>query len=219
VSAQFPQPRGSAGSGDAPRGPRLPDPPRPRFRFRWWFAWILGLLVINYWIASRSTQAPPRVRVPYSPFFLQQVDAGHVASITSKGTAVQGTFTLPLSYAGSKSTKRFKTEIPTFADTNSLSQLLQRKGVVVNAEPLQTGGPWWENLLLGFGPTILFVFLLFWLMRRAGRMQNILGQFGRSRARLYEPTGDRVTFADVAGIDEAKQELSEVVDFLRDAEK
>jgi len=195
----------------------VPQP--PRFRFRWWFAWILGLLVINYWIASRSTQAPPRVRVPYSPFFLQQVNARHVASITSKGTAVQGTFTLPLSYAGSKATKRFKTEIPTFADTNSLSQLLQRKGVVVNAEPLQTGGPWWENLLLGFGPTILFVFLLFWLMRRAGRMQNILGQFGRSRARLYEPTGDRVTFADVAGIDEAKQELSEVVDFLRDAEK
>jgi len=219
VSAQLPQQRGSAGSGDAPRGPRLPPPPRPRFRFRWWFAWILGLLFINYWIASRSTQAPPRVRVPYSPFFLTQVNAGHVASITSKGTAVQGTFTLPLSYAGSKATKRFKTEIPTFADTNSLSQLLQRKGVVVNAEPLQTGGPWWENLLLGFGPTILFVFLLFWLMRRAGRMQSILGQFGRSRARLYEPTGDRVTFADVAGIDEAKQELSEVVDFLRDAEK
>jgi cell division protease FtsH len=50
-------------------------------------------------------------------------------------------------------------------------------------------------------------------------MQSVLGQFGRSKARLYEPTGDRVTFADVAGIDEAKQELSEVVDFLRDAEK
>src|SRR5690349_8221888 len=56
-------------------------------------------------------------------------------------------------------------------------------------------------------------------MRRGSSMQNILGNFGRSRARQYEATGDRVTFADVAGIDEAKQELSEVVDFLRDAEK
>jgi cell division protease FtsH len=177
------------------------------------------LLVVNYLVASHATRAPGRLRVPYSPFFLEQVDTGHVASITSKGTTVQGTFTTAQSYAGSKASTRFQTEIPTFADTNSLSQLLQRKKVVVNAEPLQSGLPWWENLLVGFGPTILFVFLLFWLMRRAGGMQSILGQFGRSKARLYEPVGDRVTFADVAGIDEAKQELSEVVDFLRDAGK
>jgi cell division protease FtsH len=142
-----------------------------------------------------------------------------LASITSTGSTVQGTFSTPESYSGSKKTTRFQTEIPTFADTDALSQLLQRKGVVVNANSLDKGTPWWENLLFGFGPTILFLALLFWLMRRAGSMQNILGQFGRSRARLYEPEGDRVTFADVAGIDEAKQELSEVVDFLRDAEK
>jgi len=219
VSAQPPQPRGPAGSGEPSGGPQPPAPTRPRFRFRWWIYWIVGLLVINYWIASRETQAPARLQVPYSPFFLAQVKAGHVASITSKGTAVQGTFTVAESYAGSKSATRFKTEIPAFADINALSQLLQQKNVVVNAEPLETGTPWWEDLLVGFGPTILFVVLIFWFMRRAGRMQSILGQFGRSKARLYEPTGDRVTFADVAGIDEAKQELSEVVDFLRDAEK
>src|SRR5439155_11093343 len=92
-------------------------------------------------------------------------------------------------------------------------------GVAVNAQPLDTAAPWWENLLLGFGPTILFVLLLFWLMRRAGNLQNILGSFGRSRARRYQPSGDRVTFADVAGIEEAKAELSEVVDFLRHPEK
>jgi cell division protease FtsH len=57
------------------------------------------------------------------------------------------------------------------------------------------------------------------LMRRAGNVQNVLGSFGRSRARRYQPTGDRVTFADVAGIDEAKAELTEVVDFLRHPEK
>jgi cell division protease FtsH len=201
------------------RGPRLPKPTPPRFRFGWWIAWIVGLLVLNYYVGSRATQPQARVRVPYSPFFLQQVDAGHVASITSKGTAVQGTFTSPQSYAGGKATRRFQTEIPAFADTNSLSQLLQRKGVVVNAKPLDSGVPWWESLLVGFGPTILLVGLFVWLSRRAGGMQSILGQFGRSNARRYEPGGDRVTFADVAGIDEAKQELSEVVDFLRDADK
>jgi cell division protease FtsH len=177
------------------------------------------LLVLNYWAGSRATQAPSRVRVPYSPFFLQQVTAGHVREITSKGTAIQGSFTKPERYQGSKATTKFKTEIPEFADTKALSQLLQRKGVTVNAQPLDKGGPWWENLLLGFGPTILFVGLLFWLMRRAGSMQNVLGSFGRSSARRYEPSGDPVTFADVAGIDEAKAELSEVVDFLRHPDK
>ena len=61
--------------------------------------------------------------------------------------------------------------------------------------------------------------LLFWLFRRAGNVQNALGAFGRSRARRYEPSGDKVTFADVAGIEEAKDELSEVVDFLRNPDK
>jgi cell division protease FtsH len=75
------------------------------------------------------------------------------------------------------------------------------------------------GLLVGFGPTILFVFLLFWLFRRAGNVQNALGAFGRSRARRYEASGDKVTFADVAGIEEAKDELSEVVDFLRRPDK
>jgi len=200
---------------------RLPKtaPTPPRFRWRWWIAWAIGLLVLNYWVASRATQTPVRVRVPYSPFFLQQVQSGHVGSITSKGTAIQGTFTKPLQYDGEKPTTRFKTEVPTFADTNALSRLLQRKGVVVNAQPLDTGLPWWENLLFGILPTVLFIGLLFWLMRRAGSVQNILGSFGRSGARRYQPAGDRVTFADVAGVDEAKQELTEVVDFLRGPEK
>jgi hypothetical protein len=147
------------------------------------------------------------------------VTVGQVKEITSKGTAVQGTFTQKESYAGSKPSTLFRTEIPAFADNNALSRLLQQKRVTVNAQPLDTGASWWQNLLLGFGPTILFVLLLFWLMRRAGNVQNVLGSFGRSRARRYQPSGDRVTFADVAGIDEAKAELTEVVDFLRHPDK
>src|SRR6202044_1708025 len=61
--------------------------------------------------------------------------------------------------------------------------------------------------------------LLVLLMRRAGGVQGALGAFGRSKARRYEPSGTKVTFADVAGIDEAKAELTEVVDFLSHPEK
>jgi cell division protease FtsH len=186
---------------------------------RGWIIFFLALLVVNFYFSARAMQPSSRVRVPYSPFFLTQVKDGHVKEITSKGTTVQGTFTQKLSYQGSKPTNRFRTEIPTFADENALSHLLQQKGVVVNAVPLDKGAVWWQSLLLGFGPTILFVFLLFWLMRRAGNVQNVLGSFSRSRARRYQPSADRVTFADVAGIEEAKEELSEVVDFLRNPDR
>jgi cell division protease FtsH len=205
-------------SGSPPPAPRgsTPSPGRPSFRpGRWWILFALGLLAFNFYLGSRATQAPSRVRVPYSPFFLQQVRAGHVTQITSKGTAIQGTFTQKIKYQDSKPTTRFRTEIPAFADNDALSHLLEQKGVVVNAQPLDTGAPWWQNLLLGFGPTLLFLGLLFWLFRRAGNVQNMLGQFGRSSARRYQQSGDKVTFADVAGIEEAKAELTEVVDFLR----
>jgi cell division protease FtsH len=204
----------------SPSGSSPASPQPPRFRpGRAWILFFLGLLVINFYVSARATRPAARVRVPYSPFFLQQVNAGHVKAITSKGTAIQGTFTQPERYAKSKPTRLFATEIPTFADNVALARLLQQKGVVVNAQPLDTGAPWWENLLLGFGPTILFVGLLLWLMRRAGNVQNILGSFGRSSARRYQPSGDRVTFDDVAGIEEAKEELQEVVDFLRNPDK
>src|SRR5438874_4574752 len=202
-------------SPPAPRGSSPNKPQQPRFRpSTRWIVFALVVLAFNLYAGSRATKPAARLRVPYSPFFLQQVRAGHVKQITSKGTAIQGTFTQKETYSGSKPTTLFKTEIPAFADNNALSGLLEEKGVVVNAQPLDTGAPWWQNLLLGFGPTILFIFLLFWLMRRAGNVQNLLGNFGRSRAQRYQPTGDKVTFADVAGIDEAKEELSEGVDFL-----
>ena len=204
----------------APRGTSPTSPQRPRIRFgRNWILLLLVLLALNIFLGSRAMNETSRVRVPYSPFFLNQVRAGHVKEITSKGTAIQGTFTEKQTYGDSGPTDHFRTEIPAFADNDALSKLLQSKGVVVNAQPLDTGTPWWQSLLLFFGPTILFVALLFFLLRRAGNVQNVLGQFGRSRASRYQASSDRVTFKDVAGIDEAKDELSEVVDFLRRPER
>ena len=187
---------------------------------------MLALFAINFFVSRAFVnQEVRRVRVPYSPTFLEQVRADNVVAITSKGTAVQGSFSKAVKYPPdakkAKPTTSFKTEIPAFANTDQLAKELQSHGVTINAQPLDTGPPWWESLLLGFGPTLLFLGLGIWLLRRlsAGGGAGGLMSFGRSRARRYEATEGRVTFADVAGIDEAKAELTEVVDFLKSPEK
>src|SRR5215470_10566025 len=209
--------REDAAPPPAPRGSSPATPQRSPWRPRpGWIIFFLALLALNVFLSARAMREATRVRVPYSPYFLTQVKDDHVSGITSKGTAIQGEFTKEQSYKGSKPTTKFRTEVPAFANTDQLSKLLQEHNVTVNAQPLDKGAPWWQQLLFGFGPTLVFIFLLVWLMRRAGNVQNLLGSFGRSSARRYQPAGDKVTFKDVAGIDEAKEELSEVVDFLRD---
>src|SRR5262245_16246651 len=127
------------------RADRKPStPPSPgRGRLARWLPFVVGLLIINYWAGSRAMAEESRVRVPYSPFFLDQVRAGNVVEITSKGTAIQGMLAQPESYDDSEPTTSFKTEIPAFADTDALSRLLQRERVIENARPLDSGASWW----------------------------------------------------------------------------
>jgi cell division protease FtsH len=200
-------------------GRTRPKPRRGWRRSAIYGALIVALLIVNYSLAHRATEVR-RIRVPYSPFFLAQVRDGNVAEITSQVTAIQGRFRKSVAPpTGGHRAKLFATEIPAFADTKALSQLLQSKGVVINAEPLDRGVVWWKGLLFGFGPTIIFILLMVVIFRRIGRPQSMLGSFGRSKAKRYEPGGSTVSFADVAGIDEAKRELTEIVDFLRNPEK
>jgi cell division protease FtsH len=187
---------------------------------------VLALLGLNLYISSQALRPASRVAIPYYPTFINQVDAGNVSSISSTGNSVQGTFKTAVKYPSDSKTAHpttnFSTQIPSFANGSSLQNLLQTHGVTINAHPLSTGPSVWESLLFGFGPTILFVLLLVWFMRRAAAMGGGGGglmSFGRSRARRVEASDQPVTFADVAGIDEAKSELSEIVDFLRNPEK
>jgi cell division protease FtsH len=185
---------------------------------------LLALLAVNWIVASLMLGPAPRTKVSYT-FFTTQVDAGNVKEITSTADKIEGEFKKKVGYPpGSKDAKqvdRFTTQRPSFA-TDDLFKELQDTGALVNANPPDQPAPLWRQVLVGFGPTLLFVGLLIWFLRRsaAGGGLGGLGGFGRSRARLYEPdSGPRVTFADVAGIDEVKSEVTEIVDFLRRPER
>jgi cell division protease FtsH len=190
---------------------------------RFWV--LLGvLLVLNY--LSVAIFAPGRERsvtIPYQPDFVQQVEAGNVVKISSTGETVSGEFEREYKPQGQddvEAAKNFETEIPTFANTDELSAALEENDVTVEAEPINQGRGFLLNLILGFGPVILLVALFIWLSRRAvGGQTGAIGAFGRSRARRIEGAETKVTFNDVAGIDESKQELTEVVDFLKNPDR
>ena len=185
------------------------------------------LLLVNWVVSSLLLGPPARERVSYT-FFLTQVDAGNVQAITSTADTIEGAFKKKVSYtpeaaSGNAAVQvdRFTTQRPSFAD-DDLFRKLQANGVPVNANNPDQPTPLWEQILVGFGPTLLLVGLLVWFWRRASAGGGLggVGGIGRSRAKLYQPSAaPRTTFADVAGIDEVKNEVSEIVDFLRDSER
>ena len=191
------------------------------------FGWLLLVLLLVNWVLSALLLAPAaRQRVSYT-FFLSQVDARNVQEITSTGDTIEGALKKKVPYTpegsstGAVQVDRFTTQRPSFAE-DDLFRRLQATGVPVNANDPDRPAPLWQQLLLGFGPTLLFVGVAVWLWRRAaaGGGPGGIGGIGRSRATLYEPdSAARTAFADVAGIDEVKNEVSEIVDFLRDSEK
>jgi cell division protease FtsH len=213
----------------APDGRGMPEEHKPAPPHRWRGLWIffLVLLALN-WLSVLVFQpaGQPRVTVPFSPYFLNQLEAGQVKSISAKSGAIDGTFKTQVHYPESTSTPTtlFATQVPSFWNTNELTTLLQSKGVEVNAKNPNTGTSLLAELLLGFGPTLLLFAVIYFIARRAmtaggGGGLGGLGAFGRSQARRVDPEKIRVTFDDVAGIDEAKGELTEIVDFLKTPER
>jgi cell division protease FtsH len=198
----------------AKKTPMLPWSPR---RF---FVILAALFFLNWVIVQIFAPPTERITVPYNPTFLTEVRESNVKEISSTGETVKGEFREDVSYDGDKA-RDFETEVPTFANEDELANLLEENDVVVSANPPGERSLL-ETILFSFGPTILLVLLFVWLFRRAAQSAGgggMLSQFSRSRARRVEPETQTVTFDDVAGIDEAKSELAEVVDFLRNPER
>ena len=220
-------PARTPGSNDGV-GPGTGAPPTQRVPPRRTWLSFLIILLINVAIVQLffPRRGAPSV-VPYT-LFREQVTAHNVQAIYSRGSSITGRFIKPITYPRDTTgggqpapVSNFATELPSFADPG-LEGLLINNGVEISAKPLQDSG--WLSLLSSFAPTLFIIALYIWIFRRAaqagGGLGGMLGSVGKSTARRYDQAaGDRVTFEDVAGIDEAENELVEIVDFLRDPQK
>ena len=208
--------------------------------------WFMLILLGNYILVSLLMPGPEEpVIVPYT-LFKEEVANRNVKAIHSHGETITGRFASPVTYpkagdvplsgesqpanerggdsrGASQTVTIFTTTLPSFVDPGLEAFLIGHK-VEISAKPIQAGGSLWATLLFSFGPGLLFIGFYIWLFRRAAQQGGGIGAglmgIGKSQARRYDREKDtRVTFDDVAGIDEAENELVEIVDFLRDTDK
>jgi cell division protease FtsH len=210
-----------------------PQPPAQKKQTTHWIWWILAviLLIWNVWLFLPKSS--PEINIPYSQF-ISQVNAGNIASIQVSGSEITGKFVNPFpgpqpTLAPSQTVSPNATPISptlytdfvtTFPDTQgdpNFMSSLEKNNVVVNVSP--PPNPIISLLLSSVLPLLLLVGVIVWLGRRTMMGQSGITNIGRSKAREYNLDHPEVTFNDVAGVDEAKQELLEVVDFLRRPDK
>jgi cell division protease FtsH len=167
----------------------------------WLVLGLMFLLLFNIF----SRQQPREPEIIFSDF-LNQVEKGQVASVTIQGNQIKGDTT-----AG----EHFKSYAPTDPD---LVKVLRDKGVKIAAKPAE-GDPWWMVMLVQWFPILILAGLWIFFMRQMQIGGGKAMSFGKSRAKLLTENTHKVTFADVAGIDEAKDELEEIIQFLRDPKR
>ena len=199
--ARSPDPRTPLPPRDPKRGDmrveRAPQkPPMLPWSGRRFLVILAVLFFLNWLIVAIFAPGEERIQVPYNPTFLAEVRDGNVKEISSRGDTVQGEFRDEVEYEDDQA-KQFETEIPTFANDEELSQLLEQENVTINAEPPDSRSLL-ETILFSFGPTLLLVALFIFFLRRAAggaaaAPAAVLGQFGRSRAKLVEAETQTVT--------------------------
>ena len=178
--------------------------------------WLVGYLVLFGMLTVQDRLSGPQP-VPYTEF-KSQVASRNVAEVFARGDTIEGQLkkAVPVPGEQDRTYQQFTTERPTFASDDLLGELTAG-GAIVRATPLVQQRGFLTNLLISFAPILLLVGFYVWMFRRQqGAMGGLLGG---SRQKPVDPETVRVTFDDVAGIDEVEAEINEVVDFLKDPEK
>jgi cell division protease FtsH len=200
-----------ADEADAPRPPRLSG--------------IVTMLVVlllvflgGSLLLNRMTTTA-RLSLDYDSF-VTQVRHGNVAAVTAKGQSLTGTFRTPVADPADPGTRRsaFSTQRPDFAKDNLLA-LLRREDVPLSVESTTSQTSARESFIATILPLLLIGGVFWYVMRRTMVRGAGATTFGKAPARRYQPSGERTTFDDVAGIDEARAELEEIADFLRNPER
>ena len=213
-------------------------PERPRISPFWWII-LVALFIWNIW--TFMPQMQQEIAVPYSAF-VDQVKAGNVKDVQIDGAQISGNFKsglpatdlippdqlatpLPTPQSGSSSQATptpelytaFTTTFPEAVGDPNLISLLETNNVVMDVKT--PSNPLILDLLINGLPFILLIGAMVWMGRQTLKSQSGIFNFGRSKARQYDQERPEVTFKDVAGAEEAKEELREVVEFLRNPQK
>ncbi len=196
------------------------DDQTPQRRVRWPIlaAWALGYLVLFGVLTLQDRMQGPQA-VTYTEF-KTQVAGDNVAEVFARGNTIEGSLRKPVPVPGGASDatyQNFTTERPTFANDDLLVELEGSKASV-RATPLVRERGLITNLVISMAPILLLVGFYVFMLRRQQRMMGG-GLFGGAPRKPVDPATVRVTFNDVAGIDEVEAEISEIVDFLKDPEK
>lgn len=169
-----------------------------------WALIFLGLFILTN-VGGLSNEAGSKTKLAFSDF-MSEAESKRIAEVTVSGPDVYGKMVDGTSFY-------------TYAPYDpSMIETLRKNDVKVNAKPMDTGSSTFWSIFVSWFPMLLLIGVWIFFMRQANSGNNKAMSFGKSRARLIENT-KKVTFADVAGADESKQELEEVVDFLKDPKK
>ena len=166
---------------------------------------VVGLFMILLFNLFTFQGQAPDEEVKFSEF-VAKVEQGDIREVTIRGSHLTGLL---------KDGRPFKTYTVEYPE---MVKLLRDNHVTINAKPPEDS-PWYVTLLVTWGPFVLFLALWFFLMRQMQIGGNKALSFGRSRARLLTEDRKKITFSDVAGIDEAKEEVVEIIEFLKDPHK
>jgi len=167
--------------------------------------WLIIIATVVLMFNLISYKQPASDKVIFSDF-IQQVESGEVAEVTITGSDVAGKY---------KDGKTFQTFSPQYPD---LIGKLRSSGVKIAVEPV-IDSPSWGTIFVSWFPMILLIGVWIFFMRQMQSGGGKAMSFGKSKARLLNESQHRVTFKDVAGIEEAKEEVEEVIDFLKDPKK